>query len=176
VTGATRKDHRTSQFSDTFKEIKMRAGFRRFAAPALATLWLSACSSDPEVTVIKAQISDGKYAVAFGDGFALEDEQDIRAIRAEVNRSAGQVVFTLADGTAKTFVFKPRPEDQWMGDCAAMGTYVNDEVADLSPAPVELLSLKLDTPVVYAKCSPERMILTKSLAQEGPALVFDRQP
>jgi uncharacterized lipoprotein YmbA len=154
----------------------MKAVFRRFAAPVLAALSLSACSSDPEMTVTEAQLSDGKYAVAFGDGYAKADEQDILAITAEVNRSAAQVVFTLADGTAKTFRWAPRPEDQWPGDCATMNSYINGEVADLSPAPVELLSLKLDTPVVYAKCSPTRMILTNNPLWESPSLVFDLQP
>jgi hypothetical protein len=148
----------------------------RFAIPALAALLLSACSSDPEMTVTKAQLSDGKYAAVFGDGFAKADEQDILATTAELNRSAAQVVFTLADGTAKTFTWAPRPEAQWPGDCSTMASYIQDEVADLSPAPVELFSLKLDTPVVYAKCSATRMILCNNPLQESPALVFDIEP
>jgi hypothetical protein len=175
-TSATHQIHRTYQFFDALKEINVKALLRRFAAPALAALSLSACSSDPEMTETKAQLSDGKYAVAFGDGFAKADEQDILGITAEVNRSSAQVVFTLADGTASTFTWAPRSEDTWPGDCATMNSAVKGEVADLSPAPVELLSLKLDTPVVYAKCSPTRMILTNNPLWERPSLVFDLQP
>jgi hypothetical protein len=148
----------------------------------LMSVSILSCKSDstnqntPTPRVTKAQLAGGTYKVSFGFDYAIADEQKILAITANLDRTSQQLVFTMKDGTKKTTSFTPRDESQWQGDCAAMGgSYVLDEVADLAPAPLQLESMTFDTPLVYAKCSPLRMILSINTSESGttPMLVFD---
>ena len=126
--------------------------------------------------VTKAQLAAGMYKVSFGFNYATADEQKILAITADLDRTGQQLVFTMQDGTKRTLVFTSRDESQWNPDCYTMNSHILCEVADLAPAPLQLESMTFDTPLVYAKCSPSRMVLSSSLHGEDPSLpslVFD---
>lgn len=135
-------------------------------------LRLSACHLD-DPGQSEALLSDGVYAVTRGFGYAVADEQRILAITAKLNRAAGQLVFTLADGSQKTLSFTPRPKGQWPGDCATMSSAVLDEIADLAPAPLVLESMTFTTPLVFAKCAPGRMIVSNMYGEGSLFLVMD---
>ena len=149
----------------------MNASSLTLAASALALLLLPACGlAEEEIT--EAPILEGRYAVAFGAGYAAQDEAAVLAITAEVDRAAGEVSFTLADGAKRTLRFLPRPKEQWVEDCATMNGHALDEVADLSPAPLQLESMSFATPLLYAKCGPSRLILANRHAEDY-FLAFD---
>jgi hypothetical protein len=138
---------------------------------------IASCSSSSQNThiVTKAQLAAGTYKVSYGFNYAAADEQKILAITADLDRTGQQLVFTLQDGTKRALVFTPRDESQWKPDCYTMKSHVLCEVADLTPAPLQLESMTFDAPLVYAKCSPSRMILTSTLYEDPslPFLVFD---
>jgi hypothetical protein len=46
-------------------------------------------------------------------------------------------------------------------------------MADLSPAPLRLESLSFLTPLVYAKCTPSRMILANDIYEMSTLLALD---
>lgn len=148
----------------------MPAPARALVLSALALLVLSACSGAEEVT--EASIMEGRYAVAFGAGYDAQDEAKILAITAQIDRSAGDVTFTLADGTTRKLRFEPRSKDQWVEDCATMNGHALDEIADLTPAPLVLESMSFATPVLYAKCGPSRIILANGHGEDD-FLAFD---
>ena len=54
-----------------------------------------------------------------------------------------------------------------------MSSRALDEVADLSPALLRLESLSFLTPLVYAKCTPTRMILANDVDEMATFLVLD---
>jgi len=56
-----------------------------------------------------------------------------------------------------------------------MGSVVNDDVADLTPAPLVIESFQVTTPLVFAECGPTRIILPTSTTYETgqPNLVLD---
>lgn len=145
----------------------------------ICTLMLSCSDSDNQNTLResgKAQLVSGTYKVAYGFNYAPVDEQKILAITANLDRTVQQLVFSMQDGTKRTLSLTSRNESQWRGDCATMSTYVLDEVADLAPVPLQLESMIFNTPLVYTKCSPNRMILSSTLSESdssSPILVFD---
>ncbi len=122
-----------------------------------------------------AVLSDGTYRVAYGQGYAAADEPHLLAVTARLDRGAKQLVLTMADGSQQRLTFSPRPTEQWQPDCATLDGHVLDEVADLAPAPLRLESMTFETPLVYAKCGPRRMILARALGDESFGLVFDLQ-
>ncbi len=138
---------------------------------------IASCSSSSQNThiVTKAQLAAGTYKVSYGFNYAAADEEKILAITAYLDRTGQQLVFTLQDGTQRTLVFTPRDESLWQPDCYTMNSHVLCEVADLTPAPLQLESMTFNTPLVLAKCSPSRMILASTLyeAPSLPSLVFD---
>lgn len=139
---------------------------------------LSCSGSEDQNTpkVTKAQLATGTYKVSYGFNYAPVDEQKILAITANLDRPSQQLVLTMQDGTKRTLSFTPRNESQWIGDCATMGSYVLDEVADLTPVSLQLESMTFNTPIAYAKCSPNRMILSNTTSESdssSPVLVFD---
>ncbi len=135
----------------------------RFATAIVGALAAAACSGSGNgnhLTVYTtAELASGTYRATGAAGYAPADEAKVLAITAQLDRTAGQLVFTLADGSRKTLAFSPRPRDAWQPDCFTMTSHVLDEVADLSPAPLQLESLAFATPLVFAKCGPRRMIL-----------------
>jgi hypothetical protein len=142
-----------------------------------ALLFSCSTGSDKNTLIVtKAQLADGTYKVSYGFNYAAADEQKILAITANLDRTSNQLTFSMQDGTQKILSFTPRDESQWQGDCRTMGSYVLDEVADLAPAPLQLESMVFNTPLVYAKCGPNRMILSITTSESdssSPVLVFD---
>lgn len=118
-------------------------------------------------------LAPGTYRVAFGHGYPAADEARILAVTAFLDRDGNRIVFDLADGSRQALAFSPRPMSQWQPDCPTMSSHALDEVADLSPAPLRLESLSFVTPLVYAKCTPGRMILANDVRDETTFLAFD---
>jgi hypothetical protein len=118
-------------------------------------------------------LAEGTYRVAFGRGYQAADEDRLLAVTARLDRATNQVVFTLANGSQQTLAFSPRPRSQWQPDCRTMSSRALDEVADLSPAPLQLESLTFVTPIAYAKCTPSRMILANDIDELSPFLALD---
>ncbi len=137
-------------------------------AAALLGAALAACI-DPNYTVYTAKLSDGTYQVV-----TLGQPPAVEGMTARLDRAAGRLTFTLADQTVVETTFTPRPSTQWHGDCTTMASHFQDEVADLAPAPLALGPLSFPTPLVFAKCSPDRMILASDLTEQGTLLVLER--
>ena len=116
---------------------------------------------------------EGTYRAAFGHGYQATDEARLLAVTARLDRATNQIVFTLSNGSQQVRAFSPRPRSQWQPDCVTMSNRALDEVADLSPAPLQLESLTFVTPIVYAKCTPNRMILANDLDGTSPFLALD---
>ena len=116
---------------------------------------------------------DGTYRVAFGQGYQATDETRLLAVTARLDRAMNQIVFTLANGSQQVLAFSPRPRIQWQPDCVTMSSRALDEVADLSPAPLQLESLTLVTPIVHAKCTSSRMILANDIDDTSTFLALD---
>ena len=149
---------------------------RRIAA-ALALAAAAACTRAAHEDVQAVSLSSGTFRASYGAGYAPADEARVRAITATLDRAALRLVFTLADASHVEVAFAPRPPEQWQPDCYTMTSHVVEEVADLSPAPLQLESLTFATPLVFAKCGPERMILadTTDEAAASTWLAFDLQ-
>ena len=92
---------------------------------------------------------------------------------ARLERATNQIAFTLANGAQQMLAFSPRPRSQWQPDCRTMSSRALDEVADLSPAPLQLESLSFVTPIVYAKCTSSRMILANDIDDLSTFLALD---
>jgi hypothetical protein len=151
----------------------MTARLRALAA-GLALLACGVHVEDEQVTT--AALSDGTYRAVFGGGYAPADEAAVLAVTAQLRRADGRLVLTMANGSQQALAFSPRPRQRWQPDCFTMGGHALDEVADLSPAPLHVESLTFATPVVFAKCGPQRMILADSPGAVGPMwLAFDLQ-
>ena len=150
-----------------------------FLTICLSCALLYSCSTGSDqntLRVTKAQLANGTYRVSYGFNYTTADEQKILAIIANLDRSSNQLTFSMQDGTQKIFSFTPRDESQWQADCRTMSSYVLDEVADLAPAPLQLESMVFNTPLVFAKCGPNRMILSITTSQSdssSPVLIFD---
>lgn len=123
---------------------------------------------------MEAPIETGSFEAVYSSEVDSDDWKDADAITAVVDRKSETVVFTLADGSRKTLRIASRPKEKWQGDCATMNDAVLCEVADLSPAPLELASLTFTAPLLYAKCGPERLILAESPLEGGPFIAFNR--
>jgi hypothetical protein len=149
------------------------------AALSVALAGCRAASATPSARATEAALADGTYRAVFGAGYAPADEARILAVTAHLDRAAGRLVLTLADGSRRSLAFAPRDRARWHPDCftGAGGppSSVLGEVADLSPAPLRLESLTLETPIVYAKCSPRRMVLAGAVGDAAPFLVLDLQ-
>ncbi len=144
----------------------------------LLCAFLFSCStgSDHTLSVTEAQLANGTYKVSYGFNYPAADEQKILAITANLDRTSNQLTFSMQDGTQKVLSFTSRDKSQWQGDCRTMGSYVLDEVADLAPAPLQLESMVFNIPLVFAKCGPNRMILsitTSQIDSSAPVLIFD---
>ena len=118
-------------------------------------------------------LAEGTYRVVFGQGYQAADEARLLAVTARLDRATNQIVFTLADGSQQMLAFSPRPRSQWQPDCFTTSSHSLDEVADLSPAPLRLESLSFLTPLVYAKCTPSRMILANDIDGMSKFLALD---
>ena len=141
------------------------------ALAAASALALSGCGYlDDDIRIFSASLADGTYRARFVGGHDPAEEADLLAITARLDRAAGTLVLTLGDGSQRTLGFAPRPRAQWQPDCRTMASMFENEVADLSPAPLQLGSLSFATPLVHAKCGPSRMILADSPAE--PAAVY----
>jgi hypothetical protein len=144
-------------------------------ALSLWTLGATGCADarkDPQAVALAA----GPYRVASGGGYQASDEPLFLATTARLDRAASRLVLTLADGSERSLGFAPRPEERWLADCYTMASHTLSEVADITPAPLDLYSLHLATPVAYAKCSPNRMILANAPGDESTFLVLDLVP
>ncbi len=142
--------------------------------PVLLLAWLTGCGeergSSKEYPVA---LAEGTYRVAFGQGYQAVDEVLMLAVTARLDRATNQVVFTLADGSQQVRAFSPRPRSRWHPDCFTMSSHTLDEVADLSPAPLQVESITFVTPIVYAKCTTSRMILANDLDETSTLLALD---
>ena len=137
-----------------------------------ALLFVGCGSGNGDKFEIRAAMAEGTFKVVSGQGYAPADEAAILRITARLDRSAGRLVFTLADGTQRSLPFSSRPPSQWKPDCYTMNSHILCEVADLGPGPLQLLSLSLATPMVYTKCDPKRVILANTGFDERASLVF----
>lgn len=155
------------------------------ATSALAgVLALAACAGDnggPRPSQVTwAALGDGTYHVSGGQGFDPAAASSLLAVTAQLDRAAGRLVLTLADGSHRTLGFSPRDRSAWQADCVTGAggppSSVMCEIADLSPAPLQLETLRFATPLVYAKCSPTRMILADrpDEVSAGAFLILDR--
>lgn len=157
-------------------ELRSEPRPRRIAA-AFALAAIAACTDTTREDVQAVSLASGTYRAAYGAGYAPADEARVLAITATLDRAALRLVFTLADASQVEVAFAPRPAEQWQPDCYTMTSHVLDEVAELSPAPLQLESLTFATPLVFAKCGPGRMILadTTDEASATTWLAFDLQ-
>ncbi len=130
-------------------------------------------SADREVL---ATLATGTYKATAGRGYAPAEQARVLAVTARLDRSARKLVFTFADGSQRSMDFTPRPQAQWKTDCYTMASHVREETADLGPGALQIESMQFRTPVVYAKCGPNRMILGNGLDDEGFFLSLDLQP
>ena len=103
--------------------------------------------------IYPAALADGTYRVVYGKGYLPADEALVLAVTARLDRATNRLVLTMANGARQTLTVSFRPRDQWQPDCYTMASHSLNEVADLSPAPLQLESLTFATPVVYAKCA-----------------------
>jgi hypothetical protein len=142
--------------------------------PVLLLAWLTGCGEESRSLVeYPVALAEGTYRVAFGQGYPAADEARLLAVTARLDRATNQVVFTLADGSQQVLALSPRPRSQWQPDCFTMSSHALDEVADLSPAPLRMESLTFLTPLVYAKCTPSRMILANDIDDMSIFLALD---
>lgn len=129
------------------------------ATGGLALASILACGAEQ---VFVDVLADGTYRVSSGT-YPPDERDRLEAVTARLDRAAGQVVFTMADGSRQTFAFAPRPRSEWHTDCYTMASHHLVEVADLSPAPLQIESLTFETPTVFAMCTETRMILANTL-------------
>ena len=142
--------------------------------PVLLLAWLTGCGEESgSLNEYPVALAEGTYRVVFGQGYEAADEARLLAVTARLDRATNQVVFTLANGSQQVLAFAPRPRSQWQPDCRTMSSRALDEVADLSPALLRLESLSFLTPLVYAKCTPTRMILANDVDEMATFLVLD---
>jgi hypothetical protein len=120
-------------------------------------------------------LSEGTYRVVFGQGYPPADEARLLAITAHLDRASGLLVFSLANGSQQSLTFVPRPQSGWFSDCYTMVSHALNEVADLAPAPLQLESMSFVTPVVYPRCTAQRMILSNAPGNETTFLALDLQ-
>lgn len=140
----------------------------------LLLAWLTGCGEERRsLNEYPVALAEGTYRVTFGQGYQAADEARLLAVLARLDRATNQIVFTLAGGSQQVLAFSPRPRSQWHGDCRTMSSFARDEVADLSPAPLRLESLSFLTPLVYAKCTPSRMILANDIDGMSTFLALD---
>ena len=143
--------------------MKARGSFTRLL-PVLLLACLTGCGEERRgLNEYPVALAEGTYRVVFGQGYEAADEARLLAVTARLDRATNQVVFTLANGSQRVLAFAPRPRSQWQPDCFTMSSHALDEVADLSPAPLRMESLTFLTPLVYAKCTPSRMILANDI-------------
>ncbi|HEX9051139.1 MAG TPA: hypothetical protein VF841_11465 [Anaeromyxobacter sp.] len=146
-------------------------------ACAFALAAFAACTDATRHEVPAVSLSSGTYRAVYGAGYAPGDEARVLAITATLDRAALRLVFTLADASRVELALAPRAPERWQPDCYTMTSHVLEEVADLSPAPLQLESMTFATPLVFAKCGPGRMILadTTDEASATTWLAFDLQ-
>lgn len=124
---------------------------------------------------ILATLAEGNYRCTSAHGHLATEEARLLAVTARLDRAAGTLVLTLADGSRRTLQFSPRPRDRWKIDCQTMNSHIREETADISPQPLLMESLSFPTPVAYAKCAATRMILSNGADDLSQYLVLDLQ-
>lgn len=122
-----------------------------------------------------AVLAEGTYRVVFGRGYEQADEARFLAVTAQLDRAAGEITFMLSDGSHQTLSFTPRPESEWPVDCVTMKDQARDEIADLAPAPLVIETLTFTTPVVYAKCCSNWMVVANGFGEQETFLRLDLQ-
>lgn len=145
------------------------------AIAALPLLAVAACGLFDGEREDPVAIPDGTFRVVDVVGVPEADRAPLLAITARVVRATGQLVFTLADSSRLTAAMAFRPKSGWERACPTMSSHSLNEVADLSPAPLQLGAVTFATPLVYVYCSPSRLILSDAFSGAGPFLVFDLQ-
>lgn len=137
---------------------------------------LSNCDEPSPAEVVPVSLTEGTYRVVGGQGYTQEEQARLFAMTAQLDRANARIVFTMEDGSQKPATLLPRPPERWEPGCWTMGGHSLNEVADLSPAPLQLESLTFVTPLVHAYCSPARMVLADAYGDaQGPWLAFDLQ-
>jgi len=152
----------------------MKMTLRTAPLSALMLVSLARVDSSGIKPSTEAPIETGRYEAVYSSKTDSNHWKDSDLIIAEVDRKSETVVFTLADGSKKTLNIAPRPKEKWQGDCATMNSSVLCEVADLSPGSLELASLTFKAPLLYAKCSRERLIVSEMPLNSGPFIAFNR--
>jgi hypothetical protein len=140
---------------------------------ALLVTGVTACGAGDRVDLVA--LSDGTYRVVFGQGYQAADESRLLAMTATLDRATSRLVFTMADGSKQWLSVAFSPRSGWHPDCFTMSSHSLNEVATLAPAPLQLESLTFATPVVYAMCDPNRMILSNAPGASTPFLALDLQ-
>jgi hypothetical protein len=146
--------------------------------PVLAGLLfasVAACGKVEADQITLVTISNGTYRAAFGQGYLPTDESKVLAVSATLDRATGRLVFTMANGSQQIRTLSFRPKSQWNADCYTMSSHTLNEVADLSPAPLRIESMSFATPVVYPKCSAQRLILSAAPGDQTSFIAFDLQ-
>lgn len=120
-------------------------------------------------------IPDGTFRVAFVGGIPEAERGALLAVTARVERASARLVLALGDGTEQVLAAAFRPRSRWEKGCYTMASHSLNEVADLSPAPLQLGTVNFATPLVYAYCSRSRLMLADAYGGDGPFLAFDLQ-
>lgn len=134
----------------------------RWVVLAAALLLVASAGCEEEQTEYTSALKDGTDHLVSGFGLTSEEQADLVGLSAHLDRTSGLLTLTLPGQAEQVLVFSPRPRDEWHSACWTMSSHSLDEVADLSPGPLVLGSVTLETPLVYAACSPELMVLADS--------------
>jgi hypothetical protein len=124
-------------------------------AALVAGALLAGCSMDRWV-----EVEDGEYAVVreLGDtnGAAVREVP-----RLEIDREAGQMVFTLVDGSRITVSFVARDRAAWPAGCPTNIQSTRMEVLEIAADPLSLGSTEFRQPVLVRDCprKPVRLVL-----------------
>jgi hypothetical protein len=148
-------------------------GIRAFAG-LLLFAGLAGCGDGGD-KVDPVTISDGFYAVIGGRGYLASDEAKVLAVTARLDRTAGSLVLTMADGSQQALTISFRPQGEWRADCYTMNSHSLNELAELSPAPLQVESMSFARPVVFPKCNAQRLILSSAPGDEAYYLALDRR-
>ncbi len=145
---------------------------RRWLSVLLVAFAVAGCQpEDDEQREYPVLLDEGTYHFSFG-AIDPADEARFAAVTARLDRTVGELTFTGSDGSSQTLTFTPRPRSEWVTDCWTMKDHALDELADLGPAPLVVETLTFTTPMVYAKCCSNWLVVADAYDDEGPHLRF----
>jgi hypothetical protein len=134
-----------------------------FAALALATILLSACSLDR-----RASVEDGTYTVLHGGAVRyLAVAREIHSL--EIDRDQNLMTLTLRDGSQIVASFVPRNRKDWPDGCPTNIYSTRMEVLDVEQDPLTIGQATINQPVLVRDCpsEPVRLVLRSDGAIGG---------